>query len=357
MCCETYFRAGSGTDFWVSHEKFPTGLTLERDPWKSSEEAISFQHALACFLRQGSFSCLSSPSLRADFGQSLPASLHLAPEWPGFTNKSIFSWAHTVPWAEWQHCGWQGRRRAASSQGGAQVALRGWHLPGLWRATGGIAYHSLGKEEAEKLVFREVIHLPSGVPQVAFSMQDLESSKSGEPHGGSHAPSLKELLPQVSFSECYLILSVSWVQTQILLLAYWIEVRPPNNPASLPPSCLGTAHHLPLRAVLPFCTTSGSLIMHPPSRPCPHKCCFPCLANIPCSLCCTHSVTSSVISSVGFSHSLPWTGGKELPILVTSRIGNIYRSVLSKILRVTPGQEPQGRVSSVSTRSACLMLK
>ena len=51
------------------------------------------------------------------------------------------------------------------------------------------------------------------------------------------------------------------------------------------------------------------------------------------------------------------TGGKELPVLVTSRIGNIYRSMLSKILRVMPGQEPQGRVSSVSTRSACLMLK
>lgn len=76
----------------------------------------------------------------------------------------------------------------ASSQGGAQVALRGWHLPGLWRATGGTAYHSLGKEVAEKLVFREVIHPPSGVSQVAFSMQDLKSSKSGEPHRGSHAP-------------------------------------------------------------------------------------------------------------------------------------------------------------------------
>ena len=32
LCCETYFRAGSGTDFGVSHEKFPTGLTPERDP-------------------------------------------------------------------------------------------------------------------------------------------------------------------------------------------------------------------------------------------------------------------------------------------------------------------------------------
>lgn len=145
-----------------------------------------------------------------------------------------------------------GEEEVASSQGGAQVALRGWHLPGLWRATGGTAYHSLGKEVAEKLVFREVIHPPlRSSSQVAFSMQDLKSSKSGEPHGGSHAPSLKELLPQVSFSECYLILSESWVQTQILLLAYWIEVRPLNNPGSLPPSCLGTAHLL--RS--PCCTT------------------------------------------------------------------------------------------------------
>lgn len=30
--------------------------------------------------------------------------------------------------------------------------------------------------------------MPSGVPQVAFSMQDLESSKSRESRGGSHAP-------------------------------------------------------------------------------------------------------------------------------------------------------------------------
>ena len=240
------------------------------------------------------------------FGQSLPANLHLAPERPGFTNKSIFSWAHTVPWAEWQHCGWQGRRRLASSQGGALVARQVWHLPGLWRATGGTAYHSLGKEEAEKLVFREVIHMPSGVPQVAFSMQDLESSKSGEPTWKLTRPSLKELLPQVSFSEHYLILSVSRVQTQTLLLAYWIEVRPLNNPASLSPSCLGTAHPLP-RAMLPSCTTSGSLTRHPSSHPSPHYHCSSCLASIPCSLCCTHSATSSVISSVSFSHSFLWT--------------------------------------------------
>lgn len=53
-----------------------------------------------------------------------------------------------------QEVGEEGGHQEAKE--GPRWCCGGGHLPGLWRATGGIVYRCLGKEESDKLLFKEV---------------------------------------------------------------------------------------------------------------------------------------------------------------------------------------------------------